>query len=474
MFPLAVESPDQIPDRSLVGNKAHNLMVMSSLGIPVPKGFVVPVNGSVENIDIEPELYNVKYPVSVRSGSVVSMPGMMDTILNIGLNRDNLEFYSQSSNLSLETLYDSYARLIQMWGSVVEGIASKLFNEYEKAVKVFYFDLNLDAYKKLVECYEKVFKDEMGYDFPSSPSEQLLRASKAVKDSWWSQRAVDYRNAEGISHDLGTAVIVQEMVFGNMNDHSGTGVVFSHNPNNGNPGLYGDFLPYAQGEDIVSGSIIPQSIEDMLQNEKFKRCGKELKSYVSKLLREFKTIQDIEFTIQDGVLYLLQCRSAKCSRRALIRSALSMVNSGAMNIAEATNMVIDALPREPKKHISVDESSLKRVGFGQGVADGVAIGYAAFTHEDAIAFQKDNQPYIYCSELTSPNDNEVMRHAVGVLTSMGGRLSHAAVLARSMEKVTIVGFASMQINDTNITIDDIKVTTEDIIKIDGSTGCVYL
>ena len=472
MYPLNASSEDILVSKELVGNKAYNLMVMSSLGLPIPKGFVIPIGN--ENIDASEEmlLNNMHYPVSVRSGAPVSMPGMMDTILNVGITRDTIDLYAERY-LSKAFALDCYRRLIQMFSTSVCNIDEKKFLEYETAARIFYFDMNEYAYAKLVEIYENIFQSETGHDFPHNPTDQLLLAVRAVKDSWNSDRAVAYREAEGIEAS-GTAVIVQQMVFGNLNERSGTGVVFSHNPNNGNPGLYGDFLPAAQGEDIVSGSHIPLSIEQMLIDPNFKRSGRELKAHIAKLIREFKTIQDIEFTIQDGELFMLQCRQAKCSRRALVRSALSMVNSGAMNVSEATDMVVDALPTEPRRHISIDEESLSRIGFGQGVADGVAIGYVATTHKYAEQLIAEKKPYIYCAHLTSPNDNEVMRYAVGVLTSMGGRLSHAAVLARSMDKVTVVGFDDMVVRDDSLLIDEVTVNAGEIIKIDGQSGAVYI
>ena len=472
MFLLNVEPGTVLEvERSQVGNKAYNLMVMSSLGLPVPKGCVIEIDENVSHEELR--LYDIKYPVSVRSGGAVSMPGMMDTILNIGFTRDNIEVYSELFN-SKSFALDCYRRLIQMFGSSVKGIDDTLFIELERAARIFYLDMDEQAYGKLVELYENLYYKECGKEFPSDPDDQMRMAIEAVKNSWNSDRAVAYREAESIDHDGGTAVVIQEMVFGNMNAKSGTGVVFSHNPNNGNPGLYGDFLPEAQGEDIVSGSVIPLSISDMIKEPNFSRCGRELKSHIAKLLREFKSIQDIEFTIENGKLFILQCRQAKCSRRALLRSALSMVNSGAMNVSEATNMVLDALPTEPKKRINVDEDALSRIGYGSGVTDGVAIGLIATTHEEANEFKLADKPYIYCADLTSPHDNEVMRHAVGVLTSTGGRLSHAAVLARSMEKVTVVGFNSMIVKQGFIIVDEVKVTSGEILKIDGQSGAIYI
>ena len=457
-----------------IGNKAHNLMVMSSLGLPIPNGFVIPIDESIDSWEIL-ELYKdeIAFPVSVRSGSTISMPGMMDTILNVGISRDNLESFIPKLG-SKATVLDCHRRLIHMWSTSVKGIDDKAFLEYDRAARIFYFEMNEDAYSKLVDLYEKLYLKETGEEFPSDPYQQLSQAAEAVKDSWNSERAVQYRDSEGIGHDGGTAVIIQEMVFGNMNERSGTGVVFSHNPNNGNPGLYGDFLPMAQGEDIVSGSCVPLSINSMLDDMKFKRCGKELKAYISRLIREFKTIQDIEFTIQDGKLFILQCRQAKCSPRAMIRSALSMVNNGAMNVSQATDMVVESLPFEPTKRIQIDDQNMNRVGFGQGVSDGVAIGYIATTHEYATMLRNENQPYIFCADLTSPNDNEIMRHSVGVLTSMGGRLSHAAILARYMNKVTVVGLTSMTVRSDGIVIDEVKLDNGECIKIDGNNGAVFI
>jgi pyruvate,orthophosphate dikinase len=229
----------------------------------------------------------------------------------------------------------------------------------------------------------------------------------------------------------------------------------------------------AQGEDIVSGSAIPMSIESMISNPIFKRNGRELQSYIGKLLRHFKYIQDVEFTIDDGQLFVLQTRKGKCSPKASIRSALSLVNNGSMSIAEATDFVMDSIPDLQNSSLALDESSLIRLGFGMGVSDGTASGNIATNRTYAEQCRLNNIPYIYCATFTSPDDTETMRHSVGVLTSMGGRLSHAAVLARSMNKPTIVGFELMKVEDDGVLIDETKLFNGDKIQINGMNGGVY-
>jgi pyruvate,orthophosphate dikinase len=230
----------------------------------------------------------------------------------------------------------------------------------------------------------------------------------------------------------------------------------------------------AQGEDIVSGYKIPVAIEAMKDDPKFRKNGKQLQTYMSKLLRRFKTIQDVEFTIDNGVLYILQARKAKCSPRASIRSALSLVNNGSMTLSEATDMVMDSLPHQSNSSINIDNSKLSRLGFGIGVSDGEVAGFIAIGKEVAMQMKNENKPYIFCAELTSPDDTELMRTSVGVLTTMGGRLSHAAVLARSMGKPTVVGFDSMKVMKDHVIIDDeINIYNGSQIKIDGLTGAVY-
>ena len=470
--PLCVEELDPSVTKYNVGNKAYNLMCMSAIGLPVPDGFVIGIGeqGSMIEILSEFELYELAMPVSVRSGGAVSMPGMMDTILNVGVTRDNINELFDDEVFGK----DCYRRLIQTMSTAVFNIPAELFLKIERAAIDFYIDDQLSMMNKIVELYEDIFESHTGFPFFDDPDQQLFRAVVAVQSSWNSQRAIDYRKSEGISDEGGTAVIVQQMVFGNKNEYSGTGVVFSHNPNTGKPGLYGDFLPMAQGEDIVSGYKVPVAIEAMKDDQKFRKNGKQLQTFMSKLLRRFKTIQDVEFTIDNGVLYILQARKAKCSPRASIRSALSLVNNGSMTLSEATDMVIDSLPFQGNSSINVDDAKLSRIGFGIGVSDGEVAGFIAIGKDAALQMKNENKPYIFCAELTSPEDTELMRTAIGVLTSMGGRLSHAAVLARSMGKPTVVGFESMQVCNDHVIIDDeIKVYNGSQIKIDGLTGAVY-
>jgi pyruvate,orthophosphate dikinase len=470
--PLCVDEVDPSITKHNVGNKAYNLMCMSSMGLPVPEGFVIGIGekGSMDEIISEFELYDIDMPVSVRSGAAVSMPGMMDTILNVGLTRDNIEFLFDDPVFGM----DCYRRLIQTMSTAVFDIPAEIFLKIERAATEFYINDDLSMMSKIVKLYEDIFEDRVGFRFFDDPNEQLFRSVVAVQSSWNSQRAIDYRKAEGISDEGGTAVIVQRMVFGNKNEYSGTGVVFSHNPNTGKPGLYGDFLRMAQGEDIVSGYKVPVAIEAMKDDPKFRKNGKQLQTYMSKLLRRFKTIQDVEFTIDNGVLYILQARKAKCSPRASIRSALSLVNNGSMTLSEATDMVMNSLPTQNNASINIDNSKLSRLGFGIGVSDGEVAGFIAIGREAALQMKNENKPYIFCAELTSPDDTELMRTAIGVLTAMGGRLSHAAVLARSMGKPTVVGFDSMKVMDNHVIIDDeINIYNGSQIKIDGLTGAVY-
>jgi pyruvate,orthophosphate dikinase len=470
-YPIKVQSiPGNISVEN-VGNKAYNLMVMASLELPVPKGFVIPVSVSEFSKDElikEFNLYGLKPPVSVRSSGAVSMPGMMDTILNVGSNIENTE---NTEDLAFKL--NCYSRLIQSLGTTVYDVDYEKFETIEGAAKDFYIDDDVAMYRKIVDKFNDIWFENIHQEFPSQLDEQLYIAAIAVKDSWNSTRAREYRQAEGISDNGGTAVIVQEMVFGNRNNMSGTGVVFSHNPNTGKPGLYGDFLPFAQGDDIVSGSKIPRSIESMIYDDRFKKVGKQLKAHIAKLLRYYKYIQDVEFTIDNNELFILQTRNGKCSPRASIRSALSMINTGTISITEATDMVLQSWPKADDKRISVDDSNLNRLGFGIGVSEGEAIGFIASSKSYAEELRSESKPYIFCAQITSPEDTEAMRHSVGVITSMGGRLSHAAILARSMSKPTIVGFDSMSITSDGIVVDEDFYKNGDMIKIDGTTGAVF-
>lgn len=467
-----LQNEGSLPPVEQIGNKARNLMVMNNLGLPVPKGFVIPINSSsfsADQLAEEVALHDLRFPVSIRSGAPVSMPGMLDTILNVGITLSNIENFVDLLGSEV-AVYDCYRRLIKGFISTTEYHGDDL-HEFENAANIFYIEKDINYQLKLIEIFTGIFNEHSAFTFPQTQEEQLKRAAEAVLNSWYSHRATDYREAENISHDLNTAIIVQEMVFGNKSETSGTGVVFSHNPNNGKPGLYGDFMPTAQGEDVVSGYSIPRPIESMLNDPRFKRCGRELSRHVSKLLREFKRIQDIEFTIEDGTLYILQCRNAKTSPRATVRSALNMVNIGSMNVEEAATMIVDSLPTPPSDSIETDQI-FTRIGFGQGVSDGVATGFIATSIRVANEMRSEGLPYIYCASATSPEDTEAMRHSVGVLTASGGRLSHAAILARSMNKVTVVGFESMLINGDSILIDQIQYEKDMLIQIDGNTGSV--
>ena len=471
-YPLNVESISDKVDPTIVGNKAYNLMVMSTLGMPIPKGFVIPSSVDLtkfnkDDLAKEASLYNLKFPVSVRSSGAISMPGMMDTILNVGAQQPS----ERDDEIAFKL--ECHLRLVQSLGSCVFEIDDTHFSAIEKAAKDFYIDDPVSMNRKIIDRFYDIWIDNLGFDFYQEIDEQLYISALAVKQSWYSTRAYEYREAEGISHDGGTSVIVQEMVFGNRNDTSGTGVVFSHNPNTGKPELYGDFLPSSQGEDIVSGTKIPRSIESMLYDDRFKKCGKQLKSNIGKLLRHFKFMQDVEFTIENGELFILQTRNGKCSPKAAIRSALSMVNNGSISIAEATDMVMQSLPSNNDTQITVDQSAFARLGFGIGVAEGEAIGYIACSKDYAEQMKQEGKPYVFCSLNTSPEDTESMRHSVGVVTSMGGRLSHAAILARSMGKPTVVGFEPMIVSPDGFIIDDEYYMNGEMIKIDGTTGAIF-
>jgi pyruvate,orthophosphate dikinase len=454
-----------------VGNKAYNLMIMSELGLPIPKGFVIGIGERFTREDLinEMDLYGLQTPVSVRSGAPVSMPGMMDTILNVGVCDHLIDEMFEDRAFGL----DCYARLIETMSTSIFGADRQDFDEILNAANRFYIDDALAKNQKIVELYKVIANKSIGKDFFPDPYDQLYIAAMGVQDSWNSQRAIDYRRSEGIDDGGGTAIIIQEMVFGNRNDRSGTGVVFSHNPNTGKPGLYGDFMTMAQGEDIVSGSKIPMAIESMVADPKFKKNGKELQSYIGKLLRRFKYIQDVEFTIDNGQLFILQTRKGKCSPKASIRSALSLVTNGSMSVAEATDLVLESIPDFGHGSIHINESNLMRLGFGMGVSDGVVAGVVASTSKYAEFCRINNQPYIFCSTFTSPDDTEVMRHSVGVLTAKGGRLSHAAVLARSMSKPTVVGFDDMTVTDKGIVVDEVVLENGSKIQIDGEIGGVY-
>lgn len=492
--------------KKIIGGKAHNLVEMHTNHIKIPSGFVTDVEYCF-NIDFPGgEVYGIdsgyaqalnshirhlaqqcdatwaktpmkgKRPllVSVRSGAPISMPGMMDTILNIGLTRKNIKNFVESygTTASMAFGYDCYRRLIQMYGITVKGIDPEKFTEIFQAAQTFWGTIGEEEYKILIDIFLNVYKEECGEDFPDDPNVQLLNACNAVYKSWFNPKAVAYRNLENIDHKMGTAVTVQQMVFGNMNEHSATGVVFTHNPNSGVKGWYGDFLVNAQGEDVVAGTHEVRPIEEILSDDNLHGLGSELQKVLAKLYNINRNILDVEFTIEDKALWILQYRVAKCSKTASVRSLMDMVREAHITSDEATQRFIAMLPEADKG--AKDSGDLSLLGKGLGATDGVVVGHVAVGHVSADRMHKKGIPYIYVAKETAPDDIEQMKHAIGILTKLGGSVSHAVVVARAWDKTCVVSFNKMEVKkDRGFFFDGQEFKNGALIKINGATGEVW-
>ena len=490
--------------KNLLGGKGANLAEMTSLGIPVPQGFTVTTeacnkyyeDGKLISQDIINEIYeklkvleeetgkkfgSVTNPllVSVRSGARVSMPGMMDTILNLGLNDDSVEALAKLTN-NERFAYDSYRRFIQMFSDVVMGVEKRLFEDLIDKVKVkkgVYFDTGLDAndLKELVLEFKNLYKKEKNEDFPTDPKVQLIEAITAVFRSWDNPRAIVYRRLNDIPGEWGTAVNVQQMVFGNKGETSGTGVAFSRNPATGENKIYGEYLMNAQGEDVVAGIRTPQPISKL--EEQNPKIYNQFVNIVNKLEKHYRDMQDMEFTIEDGVLYFLQTRNGKRTAQAALKIAVDLVNENMLSKEEAILKV------EPKQldtllHPTFDMENLKTfkaVAKGLPASPGAACGKIAFTAEEAKERNGNGEKVVLVRLETSPEDIEGMIASEGILTVRGGMTSHAAVVARGMGTCCVAGCSSIKVNENNRTleINGNLLTDNDYISIDGSTGNVY-
>ena len=490
--------------KNLLGGKGANLAEMTSLGIPVPQGFTVTTeacnkyyeDGKLISQDIINEIYeklkvleeetgkkfgSVTNPllVSVRSGARVSMPGMMDTILNLGLNDDSVEALAKLTN-NERFAYDSYRRFIQMFSDVVMGVEKRLFEDLidkVKAKKGVYFDTDLDAndLKELVLEFKNLYKKEKNENFPTDPKVQLIEAITAVFRSWNNPRAIVYRRLNDIPGEWGTAVNVQQMVFGNKGETSGTGVAFSRNPATGENKIYGEYLMNAQGEDVVAGIRTPQPISKL--EEQNPKIYNQFVNIVNKLEKHYRDMQDMEFTIEDGVLYFLQTRNGKRTAQAALKIAVDLVNENMLSKEEAILKV------EPKQldtllHPTFDMENLKTVkavAKGLPASPGAACGKIAFTAEEAKERNGNGEKVVLVRLETSPEDIEGMIASEGILTVRGGMTSHAAVVARGMGTCCVAGCSSIKVNENNRTleINGNLLTDNDYISIDGSTGNVY-
>ena len=489
--------------KELLGGKGANLAEMTSLGIPVPPGFTISteacleflnknkhfpeglwdqVLGKIKKLEAQTgkEFGSKTNPllVSVRSGAAVSMPGMMDTILNLGLNDKTVKGLAEKTGN--ETFaYDSYRRFIQMFGNVVMGIDHHHFEGIINDIKSIAkkkedTELQADDWKEVVNRYQKLIELERGTAFPQDPLKQLERSIQAVFESWLIPRAITYRKIHKISDDLGTAVNVQTMVFGNKGDTSGTGVAFTRNPSTGTKKLYGEFLINAQGEDVVAGIRTPQDISHL--EKVFPSLFKQLSDTAEKLENHFKDMQDLEFTIEEEKLYLLQTRSGKRAAQAALKIAVDMVEEGSINKKQAL-LRIDPESLNQLLHPRIADNAQKHIiAKGLPASPGAAVGQAVFSSDDAHEWTEKGKSVILIRHETSPEDIHGMHAAKGILTACGGMTSHAAVVARGMGTCCVAGATSVVVNEKakKFTIGDIVVHEGDFITLDGSLGEVIL
>jgi pyruvate,orthophosphate dikinase len=507
MKPIYAFEDADSKNRMLLGGKGAGLSEMTRLKLPVPPGFTITTevcnkyyeNGKKLPKDVMPLVMkniakmekktnkkwnSIKNPllVSVRSGAAISMPGMMDTILNLGLNEKTVEgFAEQTKNPRFS--WDSYRRFIQLFGKVVFGVNDEKFDHVLDSAKSKQgvtddSKLNVESLKKIVAEYKKICEEHTKRKFPDTPNEQLRLAIEAVFKSWMGERAVVYREKNGITKDIanGTAVNVVTMVFGNMGDDSATGVVFTRNGHNGKREIEGEYLTNAQGEDVVAGVRTGKNIE--LLKKEMPKSHKELSNACAKLEKHFREPQDIEFTIEQGKFYLLQTRTAKMSAGALVKTSVDMVKEKLID----KNMALTRIPAQQLEallHRTMDESKIKehkQLAKGIAASPGAASGIAIFDVKKAIELGEAGKKVILVRKETKPEDVPAFFSAEGILTSLGGKSSHAAIVSRGMGKPCIVGCAELKIDYDNntCTANGMTIKENDMISIDGSIGTIFI
>ena len=490
--------------RNLLGGKGANLAEMTNLGLPIPPGFTVTTEACTDyynhgrsiSEEIQTQIFDAlalleeklgkkfgdtENPllVSVRSGARASMPGMMDTILNLGLTDISVEGFAKRTG-NPRFAYDSYRRFIQMFSDVVMEVPKSLFerviDEIEEDRKV-HFDTELTAedLKEVIRRFKEIYKEKMGEEFPQEPRVQLMEAVKAVFRSWDNERAIVYRRMNDIPGDWGTAVNVQSMVFGNMGNTSGTGVAFTRNPSTGAKGIYGEYLINAQGEDVVAGIRTPQPITRL--EEDLPECYEEFLKIANRLEEHYRDMQDMEFTIEDGKLYFLQTRNGKRTAQAALQIACDLVDEGMITPQEAVSR-IEAKSLDQLLHPAFDPDALKKgtvMGQALPASPGAAAGKIYFTAEEAKEAHEVGERVILVRLETSPEDIEGMHAAEGILTVRGGMTSHAAVVARGMGTACISGCGDIVIDEKKkqFTLGGKTYFEGDYISLDGSTGKIY-
>ncbi len=485
--------------RELLGGKGTGLAEMTALGLPVPAGFTITTDACraymadgdlpaglesevAAHVRRLEETSGKRFGdpadpllVSVRSGAAVSMPGMMDTILNLGLNDETAEGLAERTG-NRRFAYDSYRRLIQMFGEVVDGIDGHRFEDALTELKrdrgvALDTDLSADDLVQLVGTFRAIYREAIGADFPEQATEQLLRAVRAVFDSWNTPRAQVYRHANEIPDDIGTAVNVVQMVFGNKGDRSGTGVVFTRNPSTGAKELYGEFLANAQGEDVVAGIRTPQPVESMAQV--VPEAYEQLLATLGRLEEHYRDMQDAEFTVEDGTLFMLQTRSAKRTAAAAVKAAVEMVEEGTISREEAV-LRIDPGQLDQLLHPRIDpDTAPDPVAKGLNASPGAATGGIVFDSDTAVERAKAG-PVILVRHETTPDDIHGMIAANGILTVHGGMTSHAAVVARGMGKPCVAGCEGLTLENGVARLAGHELHDGDPITIDGGSGAVYI
>ena len=490
--------------RNLLGGKGANLAEMTNIGLPVPQGFTITTEACTQyyedgreiNAEIRAQIdeYVLKMEeitgkkfgdkenpllVSVRSGARASMPGMMDTILNLGLNEEVVDVIAKKSN-NPRWAWDCYRRFIQMYSDVVMEVGKKYFEQLIDAMKEKRgvkqdVELTADDLKELAFQFKEEYKSKIGTDFPTDPKDQLYGAIKAVFRSWDNPRANVYRRDNDIPYSWGTAVNVQSMAFGNMGDDCGTGVAFTRDPATGNKGLFGEFLTNAQGEDVVAGVRTPMKITEMA--EKFPEAFEQFKNVCATLEKHYRDMQDMEFTVEHGKLYMLQTRNGKRTAQAALKIACDLVDEGMRTEQEAVAM-IDPRNLDTLLHPQFDPAAIKAatpMGKGLGASPGAACGKIVFTAEDAVAWNERGEKVVLVRLETSPEDITGMKAAQGILTVRGGMTSHAAVVARGMGTCCVSGCGDIHMDEANkkFKLAGKEFHEGDFISIDGTTGNIY-
>ncbi|HHH41578.1 MAG TPA: pyruvate, phosphate dikinase, partial [Chloroflexi bacterium] len=495
--------------RSLLGGKGAGLADMTRAGIPVPPGFTITTEACNAYLSAgekfpdgmwEQTLEALKKVeertgkgfgdpenpllVSVRSGAKFSMPGMMDTVLNVGLNDETVQGMIRLTG-NERFGWDAYRRLISMFGSIVMGIPDEAFDEAMDELKrergaTLDTDLTAEDLKELVRRFKAIYKQHTGSDFPQDPVEQLRLATEAVFKSWFGKRAVDYRNATGIPHDLGTAVNVVTMVFGNMGWDSGTGVAFTRDPATGEKKLYGEYLLNAQGEDVVAGIRTPKPIVEM--EKELPEAFAQFLEICERLERHYKDMQDVEFTIERGRLWMLQTRTGKRTAQAAVKIAVDLCKEGIIDKATAVQRVtpdqVDML-LHPQFDLQAKEEAVEAgrlLATGVNASPGAAVGMLAFDADTAEEWGKGGKPVILIRPETKPDDVHGMLAAKGILTSRGGATSHAAVVARQFGIPAVVGCEALEIDldKRTVSVNSITLKEGDFVSIDGGSGEVFV